>query len=162
MLVLLDSRQLLRSRESCFHEVIYAIAVAIWRQDSAQRRQDAAQRLQWSWLCFSHSLAQRSQASAQTLHIWAWRGELRDMKRAHKSQVSAQSRHNLIHWAIICTMSLLKHASAQFSQSRKQSRQFWMQVSSRDWWFLVVVIIELLPSVTISTKSWIFAPLATP
>jgi len=47
----------------------YTIAVAIWRQDSAQRRQDAAQRLQWSLSCFSHSLAQRSQASAHTPHI---------------------------------------------------------------------------------------------
>lgn len=117
-----------------------AIAVAIWRQVSAQRRQDAAQRWQWSWSCLSHSAAQRSQASAQTLHIWPWRSELRAMKREHRSQVSAQSRHRLIHSAIICTISLSKQAVAQFSQSRKQSRHAWMQVSSKDWWDWDVVI----------------------
>lgn len=52
-----------------FQARLYAIAAAIWRQDWAQRRQDWAQRLQWSLSCFSHSAAQRSQASAQTLHI---------------------------------------------------------------------------------------------
>lgn len=117
-----------------------AVAAAIWRHDSAQRRQDAAQRLQCSWSCFSHSAAQRSQASAQTLHIWSWRSELRTMNREQRSQVSAQSRQSLMHWAIICTMSLSKQAVAQFSQSRKQSKQASMQVSSKDWWVWVVVI----------------------
>lgn len=131
----------LSTHQPSFQAQLYAIAAAIWRQDWAQRRQDWAQRWQWSWLCFSHSAAQRSQASAQMLHICAWRSELRDMKRAQRSQVSAQSRHSLIHWAIICTMSPLKQALAQFSHSRRQSRQAWIQVSRRDSWDWAVVII---------------------
>lgn len=119
----------------------YAIAVAIWRQDSAQRRQDAAQRRQWLWSCFSHSAAQRALASAQTWHSWACKSELRAINRAQISQVSAQSRQSLMYCAIICTTSPLKQASAQVSHSRKQSRQFWIQVSSSDWWDWAVVIV---------------------
>ncbi len=56
---------------------------------------------------------------------------LRIIKRAHRSQVSEQSRHSSIHLDIICTISLFKQAVAQFSQSFKQSRQAWMQESNK-------------------------------
>lgn len=149
-----------QSNISCLTVTRYTIAAAIWRQDSAQRRHDWAQRWQWSWSCFSHSVAQRAHASAQTRHNWAWRSEWRDIKRAQMSQVSAQSRHNLIHCAIICTVSLSKQAVAQFSQSRRQSKQFLMQVSRRDWWDWVLVIV-LASSKEFTNTGLLFRPAAS-
>ncbi len=61
------------------------------RQASAQRRQEAAQRLQWSMSCASHCFSHQSQMSAHSLHICLANGLLRAIASAHNRQIAEHS-----------------------------------------------------------------------
>jgi hypothetical protein len=95
--------------------------VAPWRHRFAQARQASAQALQQgsSW-CFSHSSAHRSQASAHRDIIAADMAPLRASIASHAPQISAQSRHSLMH-SLRPGSSI--HPAAHARQAVRQSPQ---------------------------------------
>jgi len=112
--------------QSQWEGATYAAAptLATWRHSLAHCSQALAQRLQWSLLCFPHSTAQASHASAQSAQSPSANCEPRLRKATQVRQNSAQSRHDLAHAAIArspiqaspqCSHSCahLKHASIQ-------------------------------------------------
>ena len=92
-------------------------------QAAAHALQAAAHFLQQSCAeSFSHSAAQALQMSAHNLQIAVQKDESRAQKRAHKAQMSAQSRQRLIHfkWSLL-TKPI--HMVAQLSHSTIHAKQ---------------------------------------
>jgi hypothetical protein len=90
-------------------------------QASAHLRQASAQALQWAWwwACFSHSVAQASQQATQSLQSSSANCEPLAQSLAHKSQMSAQSRHNK---AQVLLPSFIQ-ATVHFSHSVTHTKQ---------------------------------------
>lgn len=97
------------------------------RHSAAQRRHSVAHRWQWSNLCFSHSVPQASQISAQMRQMSATNFDPRLMYAAAAQQIAAQSRSSRMHSAIIPLLDSLKQASQQCSHSSAHLMQASMQ-----------------------------------
>ena len=95
-------------------------------QISAHFLQASAHALQDSWwaACLEHSFEQAAQISAHKACKLASNCEPLASKRAHKAQISAQSRHNMIHSLFPDATQSVKQVSHVMTQAKQASMQF--------------------------------------
>jgi hypothetical protein len=106
---------------------------AIPRHASAHSRQDFAQAWQCAASCFSHSVAQASQISAQSSRARVANGLPLAMSSEASRQIAEQSRSSRMHWRIILTSVSPRHSEAQWSQAEAHASHASIQLWNRSW-----------------------------